>query len=420
MERLETLANSRRLALKGNINWRDENESAKLALVRDALAFYNSGGGWIVFGASEGQFTGLTESEEESFIGFDFNEIVKIYAQPDFFCEPVNITVTHGGTEKKVVIVKIPSGTGTPAVCTNDAQSGSLKILENGAIYTRSEDGKSEKVSSFIQMKTVLDRAFNARMMTEDIEKTSDERSLGEISESESFFNVHGAFDSWSFWEVICYPSVYKAQRFSLPRANRLFEDAVANHEGYWFFTPNKFDSFTKGAQFFTLSPDTLECGRIYQSGVFVWRRAVPEDYGATKLMTDDKKKALSFENAVNLITQAAMFAGAFYPSISLDCDLNFQIYLRKTEGRRLISQSPFYSVPDTAICRVETASVLKKVHGGELELVRKNSIDSSRDLVSMFNWHDERQSQPSIMRIAEAMYRKQIKLLPKWLKENI
>ncbi|MDD4005416.1 MAG: hypothetical protein PHW69_09500, partial [Elusimicrobiaceae bacterium] len=362
---------------------------------------------------------GLSEVEEDSFIGFDLNEMLKLYAQPEFFCDPVTMTVTHAGTEKKVFVVQVPGGTGYPAVCANDAQADNIKVLENGAVYTRSNDGKSEKVTSFLQMKAVLDRATSDRLTTEEAEKNSDEKSLEEISDSESFFNVHGAFDSWSFWEIICYPALYQPKRLALPQANRLFDDAAANPDGFWFFSPHKFDSFSKGSQFFMLSPDKLECGRIYQSGVFAWRRAVPEDYGATKFLTEDKKKALSLENAVNLITQAVMFAGAFYQSLGLECDLNFQIYLRKTENRRLVSKSPFYSVPETAVCREETASVLRRVRAGDLELVRKNSIEAARDLVSMFNWHDEKQALPSIIRISEAMCRKQLKVMPKWLKEN-
>ncbi|MDD4005326.1 MAG: hypothetical protein PHW69_09035, partial [Elusimicrobiaceae bacterium] len=107
IERLENLSNSRKLALKGNINWKDESELYKLTLVRDAMSIFNSGGGLMVFGAGEGQFTGLSEVEEDSFIGFDLNEMLKLYAQPEFFCDPVTMTVTHAGTEKKVFVVQV-------------------------------------------------------------------------------------------------------------------------------------------------------------------------------------------------------------------------------------------------------------------------------------------------------------------------
>ncbi|MFA6584342.1 MAG: RNA-binding domain-containing protein [Elusimicrobiaceae bacterium] len=417
LERIEKLTGSRNLALKGSVSWKTADETQKAMAFRDALAMYNSGGGWLVFGAAEGQLTGLSAEEEASFESCDFNDRMKIFSQPEFKCEKVLMKVPFAGAEKQLCIISVPAGKGYPAVCANNAEGpGGVKILENGSVYIRREDGKSERVANFIQMKTLLDRAVSDRLHAEEEERDSEEKSLAEISDAEAFFNMHGAFDSWAFWEILCYPSVYKANRLSLQRANKLFEDAVGNRDGFWFFGPNKVEAVNRGAQFFTLTPETLECGRIYESGVFAWRKAVPEDYGTTKMQSEDGKKVMSIDSAMETITRAAMFAGIFYPLNGLDCDLNFHVYIRKTENRRLVSTTPGLAVPASASCKVESASVLKRFKLGEIDLVRKNSIDAGMDMASLFNWHDSEVVLPAVMKMADSVFKRYIKKFPSWL----
>ena len=405
LEMLAALSENRQLTFRGSFNWAVAPEAAKALAARDAMAMANSGGGWIVFGASEGSLSGLTRNEFDSFDRNSFKAFLKTCASPQVECAFFKLSLARETGEKLVVIAEIREFSTEPVRCLRDsyAADGRIRILEAGAIYHRTPEGKSERIVSRSGLRElVLAKAAQKNKQAAFI-KHSARRSLAEAAEADDFFarNSAAGFGKSGYWELTCYPALYKETRAEIPVLSRIFEEANFSGGNFCFFKPRGCDMFARGLQHIYASPVSLECARIYKSGVFAWRSVIKEDFGvnpeAETIQTrriscgnlTKEQRVLTLESAVELVARFFVFTGSFYGRLNLDCDLNVQVLLHRTGQRKLISESPFYNVPGGAIAQVESAAVFKTIKREDIAQASANAASAVENFLPLFNWHD-------------------------------
>jgi len=146
----------RNIEYKSSFNWRSENK-LKVKVVQTILGMSNiRDGGYIIIGVKEkDNIFDPNGMKDEDFKSFKFDDVLDYsnkYAEPyielDF--NPFNDKKNN----KKFIVIKVKEFYELPVICKKDYP----KILERGAIYTRTKGGKHEtcKVKSQNEMREIL------------------------------------------------------------------------------------------------------------------------------------------------------------------------------------------------------------------------------------------------------------------------
>jgi len=143
---------------KGPGSWKTWNSDQKAELIRDMMAMGNSDRpGWIILGVAEGtgagwMHVGLTDVEAKSFDPSDIGKKVKRQSDPE-----VRFSVRRAEVDGKayIAIRTEPFGS-VPHVC----KTSSGTVLDEGAIYVRTEAAETSKVTTAEQMRRLVDRGI--------------------------------------------------------------------------------------------------------------------------------------------------------------------------------------------------------------------------------------------------------------------
>ncbi len=147
---------------KGAFGWDEIGREAQRELVRDLIAFGNSDAiGYIAIGVSKtesGGFdrVGLTTEQAGSYDPSPIGVIVRQFADPE-----VRFTI-HTPTlqGKNFVILRVVPFETVPHICKTSYAS----VLEQAAIYVRTDNAESVKVPTAEHMRRLVERAtFNQR-----------------------------------------------------------------------------------------------------------------------------------------------------------------------------------------------------------------------------------------------------------------
>lgn len=126
------------LDYKGATAWDEGDKKACCSIVKDILAFANSGGGYIVVGVDEHgagfNWTGVTNEQAASYDTTRINQFVQNYVDP-----PINCTVVkHTMDEALFVVIEVPGFADTPHIC----QKAYPDVLQGAVLYVRTDNNQ--------------------------------------------------------------------------------------------------------------------------------------------------------------------------------------------------------------------------------------------------------------------------------------
>lgn len=401
---LEIKTETKNLDHKEGLNWDKSSNDEKLEIVKDIIAMANTqDGGKIVIGVRDGdyEFVGLSEEDYKSFDQTKLNEFLHKYTDPKFSCQVYKDKIY----EKYVVVIDIPEFQEVPIICKRDAHSSknnSKQILQKGQIYIRTDKASSEVIPSAQEMRDLLGRAIVKKgdELLNNIEhlikgkplkttEDSEEKYKIEIKETnDSLSMVLGEeLKKYGYWEVYAYPMDYVAKRIAeLKKIKELIEKSEVGLRGWPFpCTDNgNASNFTKCRQSYTTGGRYIEGYRAYQSGLFVWKRAIWEDIE----YKSNGKPVLSFISAIWSITEFFLFFKRYYTEIAPDSDLHIEIILNGMKDRKLIALDPSDSLEDRYSAKDDLIRIQEDIKVVDLRASYKEIANRViRDIFTVFNW---------------------------------
>lgn len=402
---IEIKTETKNLDYKEDLNWDKSSNDKKLETVKDIIAMANTqDGGKIVIGVRDDdyEFVGLSEEDYKSFDQTKLNEFLHKYTDPKFSCQVYKDKIY----EKYVVVIDIPEFQEVPIICKRDAHSSknnSKQILQKGQIYIRTDKATSEVIPSAQEMRELLGRAIVKKgdELLNNIEhlikgkplkttEDSEEKYKIEIKETNDYLSrvLGEELKKYGYWEVYVYPTDYVAKRIAeLKKIKELIEKSEVGLGG-WHFpdTDNgNASNFTKCRQAYTIWNKYIEGYRAYQSGLFVWKRAIWEDIEGRN---SNGKPVLSFINAIYSITEFFLFFKRYYEEISPDSDLHIEVILNGTKDRKLIALDPSDSLEDWYIAKEDLIRIQEDIKVVDLRASYKEIANRViRDIFTVFNW---------------------------------
>lgn len=411
-ELLKIKTESKNLDYKQNMNWDTLSRDDKTKIAKDILAMSNTqDGGKIVFGVRDADFEliGLTLEEFSSFDQTRINDFLHQYTDPKFSCQVYKYEIDG----YKIVVIDVPEFNEVPILCRKDAHltsDSSKQILKQGQMYIRTEKGTSEAISTSDDMREILGRATIKKgdQLLRSIElllkgkplKDSDDLKKyyqNEIEEGEKFLvsKLGDELDKHGYWEVYAYPNEYIENRIEeISQAKELVLRSKVSLRGWSFpHTQNNAEhglasNFGKGHQSFTKWDRYREGYRIYQSGLFMWKRVLWEDIEGYK---NNGRNVLSFISFIWSVTEFMIFFKRLYEQIASNENIIIRIVLNGCNDRELVSFDPSVDIREGHICREDAPIVTEKnVNVVELKAAYKEiAADIIKRIFSIFNWDD-------------------------------
>lgn len=147
---------------KSGIGWNEMDRRAQRELIRDLMAFGNSDTfGYLVVGVSQTdsgvyERSGVSEEQAASYDPTPVGEVVRTYSDPE-----VQLTIHLPGFQRRrFVVFRIAPFSTVPHICRQSYDN----VLEQAAIYVRTDNAQSIKVPTAQHMRRLVDRAtFNQR-----------------------------------------------------------------------------------------------------------------------------------------------------------------------------------------------------------------------------------------------------------------
>lgn len=396
---------NRSLDYKERFNWNSATKDEKGGLVKDILALTNTqDGGYILFGIRDAdyEFVGVSEAE---FIAFDVtkvNDFLHTYADPKFSCEVFKFYISG----KPAVAIHVPEFHETPNICKTTLNSSQNKIiLQAGAVYIRTDDGKSTAAGAH-EMRDLLGRAVIKRgdVLLQDIrklilgkplvtEQSVEDQYAPEIKAADDFLyaSIGSKFTHFGGWEVYAYPTTYKKTRLAEPQeVKRRLNTSEVRLRGWYFPHADKVDAkyFNDGFQSTTTWQRYHEGYRAYQSGLFVWKRVLPEDLEETK--DKNGRRILSFIGAIWEVTEIFLFLRRYYETQPLVEGIRVRLILNGTLKRSLTSLDPGFHLFGDMICAEPRIVVQQDISLAELKASAEDLANRTiRRIFLMFGWDD-------------------------------
>lgn len=397
---------TKNLDYKESLNWDKSSKDEKLEIVKDILAMANTqDGGKIIFGVRNEDFKhiGMSHEDFESFDQTKVNDFSHKYTEPKHSCQVYKHTIDG----KRVVAINVPEFEEVPIICKADANSSkdsSKQILKKGQIYIRTDKATTGTISSAEEMREFLGRAISKKgdellhtidrlIKGKPLKPTekSKERYNEEIKEAEAFLseNIGKELKNYGHWAIYAYPTEYVPNRISdQNKIKEIIQNKRTDLGGLYFFPYIDFDNasnFTKGTQSYTIWDMYIEGHRVYESGMFIWKRAFWEDIKCKS----DGKPLLEYLSLIQLITGIFLFFKRFYEEIAADSDLHIKLVLHQTGDRKLVSAKPLglrgeYVAKVDPICIEETIKVVEL--RASFKEIANNVI---LQIFRVFNWND-------------------------------
>lgn len=402
---------SKTLDYKGAETWDTSDKKACCELVKDILAFANSGGGSLVVGVSEApagyNWDGLSTDELKTWDSTKVNNFVANYADPPINCNVAKVT-SQGAT---FVVVSVPGFPDVPHLCCKDYPG----VLAVAALYIRSDANASEPLKTSSDFRALFERALQNRQQkiiesVRAVMKGSEgvqaaENAVGLFTKDLRFRQVTAA-DATSvindqtqrpfngFREAWAFPGRYELERFNLTDLQRVINVAgqqtyladpflhTANFQGQ---RPTALEHSIEARYTFKnfLKRESREYWQLSQSGLFVHRMLMEEEWGSRQ---PEMGLYLELKTTLRYIAQAlncvcTMFEGLMDPGEPI----TFGTRVGGCKGRHLIVfGSPVAGLYEAAIdeIRYERTRPLVDWRAGLVDHV----IEATDHILQRFN----------------------------------
>lgn len=388
--------------------WNDKDKrDERLGILKDILSMSNTkDGGKIIFGVADAsfKFEGLSREEFESFDSTDFANLLHEYSDPKIEFQLFKKEIDG----KLMVVIDIPEFPDIPIFCKKDAHSQrnpSKQILKKGEIYIRTPRCSSEAISSAQEMRELLGRALTKkgdellrniehliRGRPREVVESDKDFYAKEIELGRGFLGEHlqSKMAENGYWELISYPVDYDGNRIAdLTNAGKYVSDSQVVLRGWYFphIDRENLSNFGKGKQSFTISKRYIEGWRLYQSGLFIWRRAFWEDIEGRK---ENGKPILSFISAIYSITEFLLFLKRLYADSLQVPDIYLSIELNQCKERKLVSLDPLVAFWGPCISSEDMICVEEVLKVVDLQAEYKEIAGKYiKRVFQIFNWED-------------------------------
>lgn len=196
-------------------------------------------------------------------------------------------------------------------------------------------------------------------------------------------------------FEVVAHPTVYNVKRISsIPEV----ADAVRKNEvslrGWNFPHTDRENAgpFANGFQSSTVRGRYTEGYRIYQSGLFAWRRAYWEDTEGAEggYKTEKGRPVLSFISAIYSFTEYLLFLSRLYEQIAPDSTVRIAITLHGCNGRQLASFDARVPVWPNLVAQDDVIPQVREVQVAELRASHLTiAAQMAKHVLNVFGWMD-------------------------------
>ena len=396
------------LDYKAGFAWKKDNRDKKYELIRDLIAFANTkDGGRVIFGVRDEdlEFVGVSDEIFESIDPTDVVSMLHDNGAPNARCAVYKREIDG----RKVVVFDVAEFDETPIICKKGISSldGSKRvILREGAIYVRTGAGSSEEIKSPDDTRSLIARAVAHK--SSDLLKSFNDILTGrpaklsegaaaayepEITAAGTFFQSKlGPHLASGHFEVIAYPTTYNAKRIgTIPEVATAVQQSEVNLRGWNFPHTDKKGAgvpFAAGFQSTTIWERYVEGYRMYQSGLFVWKRAYWED--AEGRRGEDGRPRLSFISAIWSFTEYLMFLSRLYEQIASDATIRLAITLRGCEGRELAAFDSMVAFWEGHVAHGDVIRQEREIQVAEL---RASHLTIAAEMVKhvfhVFDWMD-------------------------------
>ncbi|HLC30060.1 MAG TPA: ATP-binding protein [Dehalococcoidia bacterium] len=147
---------------KSGIGWNEMDRRSQVGLIKDLMAFGNSDTfGYLVVGVSETdssvyERTGVSEEQAASYDPTPIGEVVRTYSDPEVQFT-IHVPELQG---RRFVVFRVAPFATVPHICRQSYDN----VLEQAAIYVRTDNAQSIKVPTTQHMRRLVERAtFNQR-----------------------------------------------------------------------------------------------------------------------------------------------------------------------------------------------------------------------------------------------------------------
>jgi len=405
---IERKVESANLDYKEGFIWNKDNKYLQRELIKDIMGMANTrDGGTIILGVKDNSFDliGVNQEVYKSFDQTDVAQMLHSYSKPKARIE-VKKPKIHG---KDVVVINVTEFEDAPIICTKALTSANPRelILRKGAVYIRTSAAVTEEISSEEDMRDLLGRAMHKRSddLLRHIEKilkgkplvpTQETENLyqKEIQEADKYFTsvLQKGFLNNPRWELIVYPSNYETERIkNLPEVEGMLRKDQVELRGWPFpHIPRDIRSaaFNSGFQAFVDSPDIRETFRFYQSGLFIFKRALWEHQRQTQGQFD--KKCLSFISAIYSLTEFSLFISRVYEDLDNVESLHLGITLTGCKQRQLVSFEGLVHLSDWYVSQDDVITWERDIQLIELRASYKDiAREIAMRIFHVFNWND-------------------------------
>jgi hypothetical protein len=390
-----------RVDAKAGFPWKKDCRDQKLELIRDMIAMANTrDGGALVLGVENTGYNvvGLSEEVKASLDQTAIGEILKRYADPMFQFELHKTTISG----KDVVVIRIPEFEEIPILCKQSVESSvdpRRLILRSGALYIRTETAQTMEIAVAEDMRKLLSRAmlkqreqllhsidgllkFRPNMPSEK-ESNEYQREMNEADQS--FISVlQKGFLQSSRWEVMAHPTSYKKRVMELRDLKGFVANSQVNLRGLPFphIDHERASNFNSGYESYSDHKDKREGFRLYNSGLFVWKGAMPED------LHSEWKQTLDVGSTIWRTTEIWEFLKRLYEIFPAAQELSITIRLTGCQGRTLKSPEYFTSLFPWHQSREDTIEVNETLQEAELTATSDEMARAVvRHIFAVFNW---------------------------------
>lgn len=205
-------------------------------------------------------------------------------------------------------------------------------------------------------------------------------------------------------YEVLAYPTAHNPRRIaSIAAAADAVRGSEVRLRGWYFPHTDRQDAgpFADGFQSASISTilgHHLEGYRIYQSGLFLWKRTFWED--AEGRRTRPGGAILDFVSVIFSFAEFLVFLSRLYERVAPDATVRIVITLHGCNGRELVSIEPSTWIPWSQISHDDPIGQDREVQVAELRASHLAiAAEMARHVFHVFGWldvEDRRDHEPS------------------------
>jgi hypothetical protein len=408
LEILRSRAELRDRDYKGPMAWDEDGKQACCCLVKDILAFANSGGGWLIVGVDDKtrDIVGLTTEQVQSFDVTRVSQFVNRYVAPSIDLAVYPLTEAEG----TCILIRVAPFPTTPHICQKDFPG----VLERGAIYVRTANKETARVTDPQDMSAVIERAVRNRADTllREIEQVlRSGRGEGTAPSHERQFDEQASGALNRFWDVlrdrrlappenagwadvICHPTEFRPERFQHADLLGVSQTAAVNFSGWPlpYVSGRRDETYRIQDGIETLAVgnflyDALDFWQLRASGLFFYRCRLAEDTHAEAAKYG--RPILWVERTLHEIADAVTFLGNLYTALGLDPDeaVTLHFAISGCSGRQLRLASPDRILHDSYVCQVGRVQTTRSLTVPNWKASRTRvCVEMAQEVLRLFN----------------------------------